>query len=186
MTSQEAVEVVLGALEELGIPYMLVGSFSSNFYGIPRSTKDADFVIQLGDVSLTTLAERLGPEFTLDPQLSFESVTGTTRCCVSVQEIAFEIEFFLLSDDLHDQERFQRRCRRSLLDREVFLPTAEDVVVTKLRWLHLGNRNKDYDDVRNVIAVQGDQLDWDYIHHWCDLHGSRARLDEIRRSIPPL
>jgi len=27
-----------------GVPFMLVGGFSSNLHGIPRSTKDADFV----------------------------------------------------------------------------------------------------------------------------------------------
>jgi hypothetical protein len=46
---------------------------------------------------------------------------------------------------------------------------------------------KDGCDVRNIIAVQGDAaLDWDYIHHWCAIHGTRALLDEIRASIPPI
>jgi hypothetical protein len=41
--------------------------------------------------------------------------------------------------------------------------------------------------VRDVIAVQGDELlDWDYIHHWCGIHGTRVLLDEIRASIPPI
>ena len=43
---------VVDASNACGSPYMLVGSFSSNLYGIPRSTKDADFVLQLqGDLS---------------------------------------------------------------------------------------------------------------------------------------
>jgi hypothetical protein len=36
------------------------------------------------------------------------------------------------------------------------------------------------------MAVQGDRLDWDYIHRWCDAHGTRALLDEVRASLPPL
>jgi len=31
-----------------------------------------------------------------------------------------------------------------------------------------------------------DKLGVDYIHHWCAQHGTRALLDEIRASIPPL
>lgn len=31
------------ALGAAGVPFMLVGGFSSNYHGIPRSTKDADF-----------------------------------------------------------------------------------------------------------------------------------------------
>jgi hypothetical protein len=40
------------------------------------------------------------------------------------------------------------------------------------------------DDVRNVIAVQGQKLDWPYVEHWCALHGTTDVLDEVRQSIP--
>jgi hypothetical protein len=59
---------VVDALDKLQIPYMVVGSFSSNVYGKPRSTKDADFVIQLDDKSISTLAAQIGSDFVLDPQ----------------------------------------------------------------------------------------------------------------------
>ena len=49
-----------------------------------------------------------------------------------------------------------------------------------------GNRSKDRDDIRGVIAVQGDRIDWDYVHGWCEQHGARGLLDEIRTSIPPM
>lgn len=186
MNGDEATLAVIEALETAGIPYMLVGSFSSNAYGVARATEDADFVIELGDRSLTHLAETLGPAFRLDPQMSFETVTMTSRHVLNVVGIPFKIELFHLSDDVHDRERFGRRLRVHVQNREVVLPTAEDVVITKLRWASQGRRSKDWEDARDVIAVQGDRLDWDYIHSWCDRHGTRALLDEIRSSIPPL
>ena len=74
-----------------------------------------------------------------------------------------------------------------LVGREIQVPTVEDVIVTKLRWAQIAKRDKDRDDVRNIIAVQGDEaLEWDYIHLWCETHGTRALLDEIRASIPPI
>jgi hypothetical protein len=72
------------------------------------------------------------------------------------------------------------------MGRQVWIPTAEDVIVTKLHWALLGRRSKDRDDARDVIAVQGDRIDWDYVHRWCEQHGTRALLDEIRASIPPI
>jgi hypothetical protein len=186
MTHEQATLAVIDALSVCQIPYMVVGSLSSSYYGIARSTKDADFVLEMGDQSIRTLLERLGPLFHLDPQMSFESVTGTLRHIVEVKASRFKIEFFRLSDDPHDQERFRRRCRAKLFDREVFLPTAEDVIVTKLRWALGAKRNKDWDDIRNVIAVQGDRIDWDHVYSWCDQHGTRELVDEIRRSIPTL
>jgi hypothetical protein len=184
MTSDQVVRAVIATLEELAVPYMLVGSFSSNFYGIPRSTKDADFVVALGDTTIRTVADRLGPGFALDPQMSFETVTGTYRYILTAVGLAFTIEIFQLSDDPHDQERFRRRTRVSTPQGDAYLPTAEDVVVTKLRWSRLGKRTKDIDDVRSVLGVQGSRLDWDYVHLWCDEHGTRQHLDDVRRSVP--
>lgn len=51
---------VIRSLDQLGIPYMLVGSYSSNFYGQPRMTKDADFVLQLPNDQIAALASLLG------------------------------------------------------------------------------------------------------------------------------
>jgi hypothetical protein len=72
------------------------------------------------------------------------------------------------------------------MGREVSMSTAEDVIITKLRWARNAGRSKDREDVRDVIAVQGQNLDWPSIYAWCDRHGTRTLLDEIRRSIPPL
>jgi len=183
VTSDEAVVAVIDALEAGDVPYMLVGSFSSNFYGVPRATQDADFVVQLEPGALREVVQRLGSRFRLDPQISFEIVTATRRHLLQAMDLQFQVELFLLSDDPHDRERFERRCRVTLLGRSVFVPTVEDVIVTKLRWAREGRRGKDRDDVRNVIAVQGDRIGWDYVTAWCDRHGTRTLLDEIRGSV---
>jgi hypothetical protein len=177
---------VVDALEELSIPYMIVGSISSSYYGIARPTKDADFVIALGSETIGSITKCLGQQFRLDPQMSFETVTMSRRYVADVIGTPFKIEFFLLRNDPHDQERFRRRQRVSLLNRQIWLPTAEDVIITKLHWGLLDARSKDRADVRDVIAIQGDRIDWDYVHGWCEQHGTRALLDEIRRSIPPI
>jgi hypothetical protein len=103
---------------------------------------------------------------------------------VQLDEIPFSIELFLLSDDPHDRERFARRRAVTLFGRETYVPTPEDVIITKLRWSLHGRRRKDVEDIKSVIMVQGDRLDWNYIEPWCDQHGTRERLDEIRRSLP--
>ena len=90
------------------------------------------------------------------------------------------MELFLLSQDPHDQYRFQRRCAVELHDRRLWLPSPEDVVITKLRWA----RGKDKDDARDVMAVQRDKLDWVYIEQWCQRHGTLGLMERIRHSLP--
>jgi hypothetical protein len=186
MNGEQATVAVVEALEDLGIPYMLVGSFSTNFYGIARATQDADIVIQLGDVTLQALKKRLGANFQIDMQISFETATGTKRNVVQVAETNFKIELFRLSLDAHDQERFARRRQlfSQQLNHATFLPSVEDVIIFKLRWAVEAGRTKDREDVRDVIAVQMGQFDWDYVHRWTHEHGTQSCLDEIINSIP--
>jgi hypothetical protein len=90
-----------------------------------------------------------------------------------------------LLDDPFCASEFSRRGRKfvPILKREAWLPTAEDVVVQKIRW----GRSKDLDDARDVLAVQGPEtLDMTYIESWCVTHGTTERLASILESLPPL
>jgi hypothetical protein len=183
MNAVEALTRVADALDRLAVPYMVVGSFSSNVYGNPRSTKDADFVVELGDQPISTLVAEIGADFAFDPQMSFETVTGTMRYRLQHRDTAFVIELFLLSDDPHDRARFARRIAGDTGGRRVFLPTAEDVVITKLRWSR--HRQKDIEDVRNVLAVQVGRLDLEYIRSWTDQHGTRSIFEQLLAAEQP-
>jgi hypothetical protein len=95
------------------------------------------------------------------------------------------VEFFEMFDDPFVAEEFRRRQRVfvPMLELETWLPTPEDVVVQKLRW----GRNKDLDDARDILAVQGtESLDMAYIENWCAQHGTTGRLHEALAGIPPL
>jgi hypothetical protein len=168
---------VVELLHAKDIPYMLVGAFSSNAYGYPRSTNDADLVIEYHTGVLKLLGEALGDDFTLDSQISIELQTGTLRNILTYNPTQFDIELFRLSTDPHDRERFARRRRLRLPDLSIdaVLPTAEDVIIQKLRW----GRDKDLADARVVIAVQAPNLDWAYLRSWTDRHGTTAVLDRM-------
>ncbi len=183
ITGVTATRALIDALQACDIPFMAVGSLSSNIYGIPRSTVDADFVVKFEPGDLSKLMEQLGLNFVLDLQTSLEMLTATTRHIVHVVGSEFKLELFRLSEDAHDQSRFARRRRIFMLDvqRESYVQTAEDAILMKLRWA----RGKDREDCRDMLAVQGDSLDWQYLHQWADEHGTRSLLQEILRSIPP-
>jgi hypothetical protein len=184
VTSDDAVVAVLTALESAAVPFMIVGSLASNFHGIPRSTRDADFVVNPLPSGLGALAAQLPPELTLDAQTGFETVTGTLRHVVSLSGSAFVCELFMLSDDPHDRERFARRMPTVILGRRAWVASAEDMILTKLRWLRAADRSKDRDDIRNILAVQGSALDWVYIRRWNDTHGTASLLEQIRATVP--
>ena len=166
MTSEEFLRAVFDALIALDVPFMVSGSLASNFYGVPRSTQDADLVVEFARLPLAAFAAQLGEPFRPDTQLAFETVTGSRRLIVRAVDSPFEVELFDLTDDPHDRERFARRLEVELFGRRVAVPTAEDVVVNKLRWWKLAGRRKDFEDARNALAVQT-TLDMQYLERWC-------------------
>ncbi len=180
MESERIALELIDVLQAMKIPYMIVGSLSSNAYGIARSTHDADFVVELGSASVNDIVERLGAGYTFDRQMSFESITGTLRYRIRHEQAAFTLELFLLSEDAHDRERFKRRRIEQVAERSVYLPTPEDVLITKLRWSKRGARQKDVDDIRSVLRVQtAVNLDLPYIRNWCDQHDTRELFEKL-------
>lgn len=184
MSADEAVVAVFAALDAAAIPYMLVGSLASNFHGIPRSTRDADFVIALSADSLRTLDARLPAGLILERQGAFEAVTGTMRYLIVLADSPFVCELFVLSDDAHDRERFARRQSARVLSHAAYVASAEDMIITKLRWAVGAQRGKDRDDIRNILAVRGAELDWAYIDRWALAHDTAQLLAQIKASVP--
>jgi len=182
MTVSDVMLRVAAALERSRVPFMLVGAFSSNYHGIARSTQDVDIVIELNTPLTGEFGCLLGQDFEAEPQLSFETNTGTQRQEFRVNGTVFKVELFRLSDDAFDQQRFQRRKPAMVAGQQVWFPTPEDVIVMKLRWA----RAKDKDDVREVMSVQRGKLDWNYIEDWCKRHNSFALMQEIRRTVPEI
>jgi predicted nucleotidyltransferase len=182
MTLRDLVRDVVALLEESSTDYMIVGAMAYFLYGRPRATKDADFVVATNAATLEQILDRLPVGCRLDPQARMELFTGTMRWVVDVDGTPLKLELFLLSDDAHHREEFARRKRQRLphVGLEASVATAEDLIVQKLRWA----RDKDIADVRDIVGVQGDALDFPYIERWCRTHGTLARFEEIRRSIP--
>ncbi len=180
-TGDEVVGNLIDILNGLQIDYMVVGSFSSNRYGVPRATKDADFVLRVFSGNQDQLFDALPTAYQIDPQATFEIVTGTWRRIIEVPEVPFTIELFELSHDPFDTSRFGRRRMVTLLSRKAWLPTPEDVIVQKLRWSKIGRRTKDFDDAVSVLAVQGETaIDWVYVESWCSTHSTSDILAEAK------
>jgi hypothetical protein len=128
----------------------------------------------------------LGDDFSLDRQMSFETITATTRYRLRHRTSRFLIELFLLSDDPHDQARFQRRLKGRVGDAIVYVLSAEDLIVTKLRWSRHGNRPKDRQDLLNVLAAQKDNVNLPYIRSWTDQHGTTELLETLMKEAQRL
>jgi len=187
MTVNELAGLVVNACEAEGIAHMLTGAFAVSYYGVPRSTQDVDIVIDLSaPAAFNQLAARLHGHVTFDPQVQFDTLTwGRRHVGTTVLRPPLEVELFELFDDTFVREQFARRTKVTLRSagRSLWLPTAEDLIIQKIRW----GRSKDIDDARDVLFVQGPaNIDMHHVGRWCSEHGTRDVLDEILRELGEL
>lgn len=183
----ELANAVFDSAESLDVPHMAVGAIAAGAYGIPRATKDIDLLVSVDARNgIHQLMSGLDRFIDFDLQAQFDTLTwGRRYVGTSRSSPPFKVELFEMFDDAFVQSEFARRRRTfvPILGREVWLPSPEDVVVQKIRW----GRNKDLDDARDVLAVQGPEtLDLPYIERWCDTHGTTRRLTDLLESLPPL
>ncbi len=179
MNVESLAVLVVEACEASQVDYMMTGAFAYGVYAIPRSTKDVDVVIALPEPStLDQIIRQLDDQVDFGGQVKFDTHTwGRRHVGVVREQRQLQVELFELFDDPFVMAQFERRrqFRSPQLMKEIWVPSAEDVIVQKLRWA----RPKDLQDALDVIAVQGtESLDLDYIREWCGKHASTGHLED--------
>ncbi len=182
MNEDDVVGRVLDRLEALGVPYMLVGSYASNLYGKPRSSFDADIVIQIAPEQVGPLAEAFRHDFAVEPDsLRCDLQEGRVTNLIPYDAL-FKVDLVPLRGTSFAKEEFRRRRRVQALGRTLWVASAEDVILFKLHWHRRGGgvSDRQIEDARDVYEVQKAMLDEAYLTRWADDLGVRDLLDRIR------
>lgn len=145
---------------------MLTGSMVSNYWGIPRTTHDLDFVIQLPDRFVQPLLTAFTGDFVLDPQFTRFAFRPPYQFNAIDTRSSLKVDFWILQPHPFDQNMFSRRLQQTLFHEPAWICTAEDVILHKLYWNKLTPSDRQTGDAAGVVAVQGEGLDTAYLRHW--------------------
>ncbi len=179
MTEHELLVDCLERLNQIRVSYMLTGSMASNYWGIPRSTHDLDFVIQLPRSEISSLLSAFADAFALQ-QSSIESAYKPPHQFNAIDKrSALKVDFWMLRDDLFEQTMFGRRVAVRLFDVPAWLATAEDVLLHKLFWNKLTPSQRQMTDAAGIVTVQKGRLDESYLRRWASLLGVEQSLEEV-------
>ena len=187
MSQQALLTRIVEALDGASIPYMLTGSLASSLQGEPRATHDIDLVIDIapGDVARTTGALS-APEVYLDELAVGDATRRRTMFNLIDSSSGDEADFWLLTDDAFDRERFARRVSVEALGLEVDVSAPEDTILMKLRWsAQAGGSEKQLGDALRVYELQAGSLDEGYLDEWAARLEVAAALADIRREARP-
>lgn len=187
-TERDALFQVLDALEVVEIPYMVVGSFASTYWGRPRLTHDADLVVEIASEKIAELAQLLAPHF-YAPQLVIEdAVRKRGQFNLIHLDCAFKVDLWVLKGSPYDAASFSRRLPGVMFEREVWVSSPEDVILSKLLWYRAALvQERQFQDVLEVYEIQEPYLEQEYLDQWAHTLGIVELLERARREAarPP-
>jgi hypothetical protein len=169
---------VIEAVESAGIDYMIGGAVAAWAWGEPRGTLDLDLVVNIPLEAVNRLAQELEKRDMLVPaDIMVENILET-RADLPINAIhmysGYKADLYPLreGDELR-AAAFERRQKVDLGDPfgELFLHSAEDLIIYKLWYYSLSQQTKHLRDITSIVLTLGKALDYDMIQYWTDKKG---------------
>jgi hypothetical protein len=177
-------KIVIERLERCNIPYMVAGSVAANSYMTPRSTNDVDIVIKISESDIDKLIAVFEEDFYIN---SREAIQDSLRRHYPFNVIylatAAKVDLVPIKPDPFAQTEFGRRRLIMVEDEETWFVTPEDYIISKLRTYVTTKSDFQLTDLRNVLGMQMNQLDWNYVWSWTERFHLRSELEAIINDI---
>jgi len=171
--------------EQLTIPYYITGGVAASMYGEPRTTRDIDVVIELGQTSLLQLVavlEQAGFYCPPGAVEEFQQGHGHTLSVTHIETI-LNADLVLNAETDFDRSKMARR-RLEAMDEtgtfQVWICSSEDLILAKLLWGRVSQSEKQWRDVLGVLKVQVANLDYGYLADWAE---KLEILESLQRAL---
>ena len=154
------------SLENIDVPYMLTGSIALNNYTVPRMTLDIDIVIDLKEENLNDFISIFDEKYYLDQNTLKEETKRLGMFNVIDFETGFKLDFILRKASEYRLHEFQRKRKARIADFDVWIVSAEDLVISKIEWIQQITSDKQISDLENLLSSP--DIDKKYIKTWCE------------------
>lgn len=186
MTLADPIKVVTKVtkvLQDLGIRYLVGGSLASSLHGIPRATQDVDIVADLTENQIEEIAALLSQTFYIDIEMARDAAKRRSSFNIIDKEYFFKIDIFVQGPDDISAMEMERRVIYQVADSNdlsIYVCSPEDIIAHKLYWYKLGDgvSERQWNDAVNVIKVQKERLDIDYLKRTCRARGVLELLEK--------
>ena len=173
-------------LNRLLAPYMVTGSTACIAYGVPRLTHDIDVVIELErkQIGFLSVAFPADEFYCPPPDVIGVEIARPRRGHFNVIHLAsgLKADCYTMGDDPLHRWGMARRKRIEIAGEPVFLAPPEYVILRKLEYFREGGSEKHLRDIRGILDVSDEALDWPELRRRIDegeLQRSWSRVEEL-------
>lgn len=178
---------VTATLDQQNIRYALVGSFASSIHGMYRSTADIDILADIRTDQIRSLFDVLQDSFYVDEHAMSAAVAQGRSFNAIHFDSAFKVDIFVAKSDEFASSQLNRRQLRKISDKNetVYVATAEDTVLAKLRWYRAGHEtsNTQWNDVRGILGTSRNSMDAEYLRTWAEKLGVADLLQKALEDV---
>jgi hypothetical protein len=150
---------ILQTLEQLGIPYVIIGAFAGTTYGVTRVTLDVDIVVDLAESHLQALADAYPPpRYYADPEQMRSAIRAGTMFNIIDTSEARKVDLIPLTMKPGYGFALAKRLRREIKPRQgpafsAWFARPEDVIIGKLMAWQEGGSFKHESDIRDMLTA---------------------------------
>ena len=182
MNVQDVFQRLAVTLDRAGIAYMVTGSFASAYHGVPRATQDIDIVIEAAPDQLRTLIDLLPEnEYYVDADAAMSARSHESLFNIVDLATGWKIDLIVRKSRPFSEEEFRRRRKINMSGVEVFVASAEDVIISKLEWSKLSQSSRQIEDAAAILRMRWESLDQTYLQKWIATLGLGNQWNEARR-----
>lgn len=147
-----------GELERRNFRYALIGGLAASIRGRIRATEDLDLILLCNLDEALTLVQSLGDSGFSTLLKDYEKVARSALLIPLIDQasgIQLDVAIGLSG---FEKEIVERADPMIFEGHEFFVATPEDLVVMKV----LAGRPQDLQDVKGIVDIQAERLDWQY------------------------
>lgn len=173
------IDKLLNILHKHQIKFVLMGGIATSILAKPRATFDVDGIISITDNKIKDLLldiENAG--FKIDKKQPLKLIQGSPFLTLYYDPYKTYIDLFISSNDFQN-EIINRAKVIDYNDLSINIISPEDLILVKIQ----SGREKDMDDIREIIKENSESLDYKYLNTWAEKLGISLFLNDELKSL---
>lgn len=160
----EFFQKIIAFLNKYNIEYMLTGSVALSVYSLSRATKDFDFIVNIKEENIDAFIEHFNDGFYCDKNSIKDAIKHKSMFNIIDHASGFKADFVVLKKEAFRKTEFKRRQAVDFSGINVFVVSAEDLLISKLMWIQELHSSLQIEDIKAITKVEN--LDFNYVHFW--------------------
>jgi len=175
---EELIAKIAAALDQNGLPYMIIGGQAVLLYGTPRMTKDIDITLGVSVDELDKVLEAAAMcDLRIIPENFKEFVARTFVLPTQVEPTGIRVDF-IFSFTPYERHAIERANPVAFKNSVVMFASVEDVIIHKI----FASRPRDLEDVRSII-IKNPNFDREYTSKWLKEFDRSMETDTFSRVL---